>query len=231
VRRAAPALLTAAMVVAPLALAACGGRASPPSAATLSVTGDRTPARTRTGVPGTTTPTAPAAPAGTASTPPPTPAAGTGSTTTTPSAATHASGRAPGDSTQDAVLDAYESYLGDLSDLDDTLNEASVTPLASVTTQRLAQATVRQAAALLAAHEHGVGTLRDDHDSVVMTGPDSAVVADCQDEEHFSVVSDTTGAPDPFVARGDFAGSAQLVLQNGHWLVDVFTTTHVACAF
>ena len=55
-------------------------------------------------------------------------------------------------------------------------------------------------------------------------------MADCQDEIDFYLVSDDTSTPDPFVQRGDFAGSAQMVLQNGHWLVDVFTTTHVACA-
>ena len=97
-----------------------------------------------------------------------------------------------------------------------------------MTTTRLAQASVRQAAAILAAQEHGVGTLRDDQVSIVMTGTTSAALADCQDENDFYLVSDDTSTPDPFVQRGDFAGSAQMVLQNGHWLVDVFTTTHVA---
>ena len=102
--------------------------------------------------------------------------------------------------------------------------------MASVTTNRLAQASVRQAATLLAAQEHGVGTLRDDHVSVVMTGPASAALADCQDEDHFYLVDDNSGTPDPFIERGYFVGSAQMVLQNGHWLVDVFTTTHDSCA-
>jgi hypothetical protein len=56
-------------------------------------------------------------------------------------------------------------------------------------------------------------------------------LADCQDEFDFYLVSDASSTPDAFVQRGDFAGSAQMVLQNGHWLVDVFTTTHVACAY
>ena len=103
--------------------------------------------------------------------------------------------------------------------------------MASVATNRLAQATVRQAAALQAAQEHGVGTLRDDHVSVVMTGPASAALADCQDEDNFYVVKDSSGTPDPFIQRGIFVGSAQMVLQDGHWLVDVFTTTHDACTF
>ena len=125
----------------------------------------------------------------------------------------------------------YESYLTDLSGLDDNLSQGYIAPLASVTTTRLAQASVRQAAAILAAQEHGVGTLHDDQVSVVMTGPDSAALADCQDEDDFYLVSDAKSTPDPFVQRGDFAGSAQMVLQNGHWLVDVFTTTHVACSY
>jgi hypothetical protein len=129
------------------------------------------------------------------------------------------------------ILSAYESYLVDLSGLDDNLSQGYIAPLASVTTNRLAQASVRQAAAILAAQEHGVGTLHDDHVSVVMTGPTSAALADCQDEFDFYLVSDGSSAPDAFVQRGDFAGSAQMVLQNGHWLVDVFTTTHVACAY
>ncbi len=129
------------------------------------------------------------------------------------------------------IVSAYESYLTDLSGLDDNLSKGYIAPLASVTTTRLAQASVRQAAAILAAKEHGVGTLHDDQVTVVMTGPDSAALADCQDEYDFYLVSDDNATPDPFVQRGDFAGSAQMVLQNGHWLVDVFTTTHVACSY
>lgn len=135
------------------------------------------------------------------------------------------------DPTQRAILSVYESYLVDLSGLDDNLSQAYIGPLASVTTNRLAQASVRQAAAILAAQEHGVGTLHDGHVSVVMTGPTSAALADCQDEYDFYLVSDGTSTPDAFVQRGYFAGSAQMVQQDGHWLVDVFTTTHVVCAY
>ena len=134
-------------------------------------------------------------------------------------------------SAQTAITNAYETYLVDLSGLDDTLNKAYIGPLASVTTHRLAQASVRQAAALLRAQEHGVGTLRDDHVTITMTGNASAALVDCQDEQDFYLVSDDSATPDPFVARGDFVGSAQLVLQGGQWLVDTFTTTHVGCAF
>ena len=130
-----------------------------------------------------------------------------------------------------AIKTAYETYLVDLSGLDDSLNKAWVDRVASVTTNRLAQASVRQAAALLSAQEHGVGVLRDDHVGIVMTGPSSAALADCQDEYHFYLVDDNSGSPDPFIGRAYFAGSAQMVLQNGRWLVDVFTTTHVTCAY
>lgn len=137
----------------------------------------------------------------------------------------------PANPTTEAILTAYEGYLTDLSVLDDDLNSQDIGPLASVTTTRLAQASVRQAAALQAAKEHGVGILRDDDVKIVMTGPDSASLVDCQDEEHFYLVEDESGTPDPFVARGYFVGSAQLVIQQGRWLVDVFTTTHVTCTY
>ncbi len=134
-------------------------------------------------------------------------------------------------SPHNAVADTYQAYLSALSGLDDTLSKAYLAPLASVTTTRLGQASARQAAAILAAREHGVGTLRDAHLQIRMTGPASAALADCQDEEHFYVVSDQSGTPDTFVQRGYFVGSAQLVLEGGRWLVDTFTTTHVPCSF
>jgi hypothetical protein len=140
-------------------------------------------------------------------------------------------GLASSNPTEKAIATAYETYLVELSGLDDNLSQGYIAPLAAVTTTRLAQASVRQAAAILAAKEHGVGTLRDDQVSVVMTGATSAVLADCQDENDFYLVSDDTSTPDPFVQRGDFAGSAQMVLEDGHWLVDVFTTTHALCTY
>jgi hypothetical protein len=73
--------------------------------------------------------------------------------------------------------------------------------------------------------------LRDDHVGIIMTGASAAAVADCQDEYHFYLVDDNSGSPDPFVGRGYFAGSAQMVFLNGHWLVDVFSTTHVSCSY
>jgi hypothetical protein len=131
---------------------------------------------------------------------------------------------------ENAITGAYETYLLRLSQLDDTLSKASIGPLAAVTTNRLAQASVRQAAALLAAQEHAVGSLLDDRIAITMTSSSSAALADCQDEEHFYLVGDS-GTPDSFVQRGYFVGSAQLVLQEGRWLVDTFTTTHVPCTF
>jgi hypothetical protein len=228
VGRAVRGLVTAGLVVAPLILAACGGRFAPPPA-TVSGHGGTQGAPRAVASGGTTTSASAAAsaaaPAGTRSAD-----ASVPSPAVAP-AAPRGQAAAGAGSTQKAIVGAYEAYLVDLSGLDDTLSKTYIAPLASVTTTRLAQASVRQAASILAAHEHGIGTLRDDHVSVVMTGPASAALADCQDEEHFTLVEDATGAPEPFVARGYFAGSAQMVLQDGHWLVDVFTTTHVTCAY
>jgi hypothetical protein len=230
VGRAVRGLVTAGLVTAPLILAACGGRFAPPPA-TVSGSGT-TQGAPRAAASGETTTSTSASAAASAAAPT---APRTPDPSVPPPAAAEAAppGQAAGgaDPTQKAIVGAYEAYLVDLSGLDDTLSRAYIGPLASVTTTRLAQASVRQAASILAAHEHGVGTLRDDHVSVVMTGPASAALADCQDEDHFTLVEDASGTPEPFVARGYFAGSAQMVLQGGHWLVDVFTTTHVACAF
>jgi hypothetical protein len=213
--------LAAALIVAPL-LAACGERAHIPNGSAGASAG------TASSSSGSANPTT----ASTAKTGalPTLPKGGRPTTTQGPSSGSAVVGTAT-DPTQRAILAAYESYLVDLSGLDDNLSQGYIGPLASVTTTRLAQASVRQASAILAAQEHGVGTLHDDHVSVVMTGPTSASLADCQDEYDFYLVSDGTSTPDAFVQRGDFAGSAQMVLQNGHWLVDVFTTTHVACAY
>ncbi len=222
--RALPWPLAAALIAAPLLLAACGGRAHLPSNAAAPASrqsengGGGSPATSTTAA-GSSTPTLPTLPAGSK------PATATVPTATIPP------GTSNSDPTEKAIVTAYETYLLELSGLDDNLSQSYIAPLAAVTTTRLAQASVRQAAAILAAQEHGVGTLRDHHVSVVMTGLDSAALADCQDENDFYLVSDDAGTPDPFVQRGDFAGSAQLVLQGGHWLVDVFTTTHVACSY
>jgi hypothetical protein len=216
--------LAVALIVAPFLLGACGERAHVPNGGTAAgalqrQTQNRSQGSTTTSTTEHGSSALPTLPSG-------------GRPTTTQSAATGGARRATSTSpAQNAIVYAYESYLVDLSGLDDNLSQGYIAPLAGVTTTRLAQASVRQAAAILAAEEHGVGTLRDDHVSVVMTGPTSAALADCQDENNFYLVSDDSSTPDPFVQRGDFAGSAQMVLQAGHWLVDVFTTTHVPCSY
>jgi hypothetical protein len=217
--------LAAALIAAPLLLAACGERAHIPNG---SAGAAGSTAKGSNGTADATTTTSGAKNGAGAL--PTLPKGGHPPTTQAPSTGGAVVGAAT-DPTQRAILTTYESYLVDLSGLDDNLSQGYIAPLASVTTTRLAQASVRQASAILAAQEHGVGTLHDDHVSVVMTGPTSAALADCQDEYDFYLVSDGTSTPDAFVQRGDFAGSAQMVLQNGHWLVDVFTTTHVACAY
>ena len=231
-RAPARALFAAGLTLSALGLAACGGRFVSPhgAAARTTVIGS---GRTVSDGGGSTTPTTSSnrssAPGSGPSALPSLPS--TASHPTTVPTTTRAGSTASEDPTQKAITSDYEAYLVDLSGLDDNLSKAYVGPLASVTTNRLAQASVRQAATLLAAQEHGVGTLRDDHVSVVMTGPASAALADCQDEYHFYLVDDNSGTPDPFIERGYFVGSAQMVLQNGHWLVDVFTTTHHTCDF
>jgi hypothetical protein len=224
VRRTIRAPFAAVLIAAPLLLAACGERAHIPNGSASAPAGT---SRSRVSDHSTTTTSA----RGTGAASLPTlPKGGRAPTTQAPTTGSGV-GAAGSDPTKRAILGAYESYLVDLSGLDDNLSQGYIAPLASVTTTRLAQASVRQAAAILAAQEHGVGTLHDDHVFVVMTSPTSAALADCQDEYDFYLVSDSTSTPDAFIQRGDFAGSAQLVLQNGHWLVDVFTTTHVACAY
>jgi hypothetical protein len=226
VRHKIRARLAIALILAPVLLAACGERANIPEGASghtsRAVTG-------ADGSPETTTTSSTAASSSAAL--PTLPKGSRPTTTTQPPQGGAVDGAAASSPTDKPIISAYESYLTDLSGLDDNLSKGYIAPLASVTTTRLAQASVRQAAAILAAKEHGVGTLHDDQITVVMTGPDSAALADCQDEYDFYLVSDDKATPDPFVQRGDFAGSAQMVLQNGHWLVDVFTTTHVACSY
>jgi hypothetical protein len=137
----------------------------------------------------------------------------------------------PGAVTDSTIKATYEKYLYDLSGLDDDLNEDWIQPLAEVTTQRLAVATVREANAILDAQEHGVGLLRDDQVTIKLITPTSALIADCQDEKDFYLAADGTNAPDPSITRADFAGAAELVLSGTTWLVDTFSTTHTECTF
>lgn len=214
-------LLAAALIVTALGAAACGSRVGLPTAATgkTSGAGPAGPGSAGSGGASAGTP-------GTSSTSP-VGSSPSGSVSPGPSANTTVPPVGPA---ANAITSAYETYLHELSQLDDTLSKAYIGPLAAVTTNRLAQASVRQAAALLGAQEHAVGSLQDDHIAITMTSSTSAALADCQDEEHFYLVGDS-GTPDSFVQRGYFVGSAQLVLQGGRWLVDTFTTTHVPCTF
>jgi hypothetical protein len=221
-------LVAAGLILSVVGLAACGGRFAEPSTHAAATRAPTVPVPSSAGnVPTTTATTlsspALSSPSGTTTVPAHT------EPSTAPAASRAATPAAP--STQQAITHAYEDYLSVLSGLDDTLNKAYLTPLNAVTTNRLAEATARQAASILDAKEHGVGMLRDDHVSIVMTGPNAAALADCQDEDHFYLVTDSSGTPDTFVARGYYAGSAQLVLLDGHWLVDTFTTTRQPCTY
>jgi hypothetical protein len=118
-----------------------------------------------------------------------------------------------------------------LSGLDANLNKTWIPPLTEVATTRLSEATVRQAAAILAAGEHAIGTLNTSRLTIRSTAADSADLADCEDYEHTYLVSIKTGQPDPAVERGYFVGTAHMVRRDGHWYVDVYATTHVRCVF
>lgn len=143
---------------------------------------------------------------------------------TTP-AQTHAAG----DADEQAIRAAYDQYLYVYSGLMAYLNRTWIPPLTEVATQDLSTATVRAAAAIKHAQEHGVGQLHHSKVSVTRTAGDRASIADCQDQLHFYLVSDKTGKPDPAVTRGYFVGAVNLVKVDGHWLVSTYTTTHQEC--
>jgi hypothetical protein len=220
-------LVGAPILAGALLLSSCGGRV--PLAATTGGHVTKMAAGAGAGV--TSTTDAAAGNGASANAASPTASADRSTSTTQPTTPHQVASVGNSTDPNEPILKSYEDYLADLSALDDTLNREAIGPLATVTTTRLAQASVREAAALLAAHEHGVGTLHDDQVKVVMTGPASASLVDCQDEQHFYLVANGTGTTDTFVARGYFVGSAQMLLQQGRWLVDVFTTTHVTCAY
>jgi hypothetical protein len=132
-------------------------------------------------------------------------------------------------SDQQAITGVLQTFTYLLSGLDDNLNSAWLPPLAAVTTERMAQASTRQASAILNAHEHGVGRLIGRNVTVKMTGATSAAVAECENYADFYLVDDGTNSPDPGIVRGNFVGTAQLSKVAGRWYVDVYATTRTAC--
>ena len=134
-------------------------------------------------------------------------------------------------SASEQIAATYQRYLYLFSGLDSNLNSSWVLPLSQVTTQRLAEAVVRQASALLHSRGHAVGEVTERRLTIKMTGATTASVADCEDYESFYLVDDSTAKPDPGIVRGYFVGTAQLVKVDGRWLVDVVATTHATCRF
>jgi hypothetical protein len=132
-------------------------------------------------------------------------------------------------SDQQAITGVVHTFTYLLSGLDDNLNSAWLSPLAAVTTERMAQAATRQASAILNAHEHGVGRLVGRNLTVKMTGTASAAIAECENYADFYLVDDGTQSADPGIVRGDFVGTAQLTRIAGRWYVDVYASTQTAC--
>lgn len=185
--------------------------------------------------PGASTPTVPATYSGSAANRPPSaptsaPVPSTGVPSTGASAVRVPGGASSG-ADQQAASASFTTYLYDLSGLLDTLNESWIPKIQAVTTTRLAQASVRTAAALLYSHEHGLGVLHDDQLTIRVISSTQALVTDCEDQYHFYLVTDSDGQPDPAIQRGYFTGTAVLVYQQGHWLVDVYRPSSATCHF
>ncbi|HVA05877.1 MAG TPA: hypothetical protein VNG12_03955 [Acidimicrobiales bacterium] len=125
----------------------------------------------------------------------------------------------------------YDSFLQRISGLDDYLNQSWVQALRQDATAQLTAAAERQAESLLKAHEHGTGTLVDDHQVVEKTSSTTASIFDCLNEQQWYLVEDNGNRPDPGVVRGDFVGIANLVNQNGEWFVDVWQPSQRQCRF
>jgi hypothetical protein len=136
-----------------------------------------------------------------------------------------------GEDTTSQLQSVYDTFLSDISGLDDNLNQTWVSAIQQVVTARLLKAAEEQAETILAAHEHGTGTLKDAHQVVEVTGPATASIFDCLDEVDWYLVEDASGQPDPGITRGDFVGIADLVLQDGHWYVDVWQPSQGRCQF
>jgi hypothetical protein len=125
----------------------------------------------------------------------------------------------------------YKEFLQDISGLDDTLNASWISDLEQVATARMTKAAEEQADTIEASHEHTVGTLEDDHETVVMTGDTTASLFDCLNEDDWYLAEDNSDQPDPGVSRGYFVGLTDLVFQNGKWLVDIWQPAQGKCNF
>jgi hypothetical protein len=129
------------------------------------------------------------------------------------------------------LLAVYDRFLHDIAGLDDNLNQSWIAALKQVATARLVNAAERQAQSILNAQEHGIGSLQDDHQLTKITSSTTASVFDCLDEQHWYLIQNTTGQPDPGVTRGYYIGIADLVLQGGRWYVDVWQPSQGQCRF
>jgi hypothetical protein len=209
----APLIVTAAAI----GLAGCGLRVTPTrDTRSTTIVNSRAASTTSTsGAPTTSTTTS--------TTPLPLSGGEPGPESTTPVTA--------GEDTTAQLQAVYDTFLADISGLDDNLNQSWLTALQQVVTPRLLKAADEQAETFLAAHEHGTGTLKDAHQVVKITGSKTATIFDCLDEVDWYLVEDASGQPDPGIARGDFVGIADLVLQGGRWYVDIWQPSQGQCHF
>ena len=127
------------------------------------------------------------------------------------------------------IADTYASWMSDLSGLVDNLSNVWLTAIREVATESMTDAANKTAIAVQEADEHGVGTLVDSH-RVITVHPDEADLTDCLDEEHWYVVNNSSGQPDPGVTRGYFEGTAKFTLVNGQWFVSSWNSHPQTCA-
>jgi hypothetical protein len=217
----APLIVSAALI----GLAGCGLRvnAMRDSATTVTANSDASGTTSTTSTTSTSSTNTPSAAAPTITTPLPAlgPRPGPGATTPVTAA----------ENTPDQLHAVYDTFLADISGLDDNLNQSWATSLQQVVTPRLLNAAEKQAETFLRAHEHGTGVIKDAHRVVKITGPTTASIFDCLDEVDWYLVEDASGQPDPGITRGDFVGIADLVLQDGRWYVDVWQSSQGQCRF
>ena len=131
-----------------------------------------------------------------------------------------------------AINEAYYVFMTSVSGIDDDFNGGWVSELQQVAEPAVVDAAKRAAGTLESAREHGVGTLRDDHRALhINPAAGRATLTDCLDEYNWYVVSDSTGQPDPGVARGYFEGTGTFVESAGRWLVESWRSEPTKCQF